>query len=67
MVESDEGMRGQGEMPLKMVTLMAKDGRLDDSLDPRILLPSDLLRSMLPEDCECATCLVWRDVEDIPL
>ncbi len=36
----------------KMVTLEAKDGRLDEQMEARLLLPSDLLKSMLPEDRE---------------
>ena len=37
--------------PTKLVVLQARDGTLDDPVDAAILLPSDLLKSMLPEDC----------------
>ncbi|TFJ86694.1 hypothetical protein NSK_001782 [Nannochloropsis salina CCMP1776] len=37
------------EGPPKYITLQARDGTLDEPVDARILLPSDLLRSMLPE------------------
>jgi hypothetical protein len=43
-----DGGNENGEQHL--VTLVAKDGPLDEQLDARILLPSDLLKSMLPED-----------------
>ncbi|KAM3569873.1 hypothetical protein VYU27_008034, partial [Nannochloropsis oceanica] len=39
---------GEGA-PQKFVTLQARDGALDEPVDARILLPSDLLKSMLPE------------------
>jgi len=38
--------------PPKYITLQARDGTLDEPVDARILLPSDLLRSMLPEKCK---------------
>jgi hypothetical protein len=41
----------------KLVTLEAKDGRLEEPMEARLLLPSDLLKSMLPEDRE------WSDWE----
>lgn len=40
----------------KLVTLEAKDGRLEEPMEARLLLPSDLLKSMLPEDRECCLC-----------
>jgi hypothetical protein len=42
---------GEGA-PQKFVTLQARDGALDEPVDARILLPSDLLKSMLPESCK---------------
>jgi hypothetical protein len=55
-----EGGEGGGSTPLsgKKVTLLARDGPLDDTVDAAVLLPSDLLKSMLPEDreCVCAVC-----------
>lgn len=38
-------------MPL--VHLEAKDGKLDQPIEASLLLPSDLLKSMMPEDREC--------------
>ncbi len=42
---------GEGA-PQKFVTLLARDGALDEPVDARILSPSDLLKSMLPESCK---------------
>lgn len=51
VVVRSAAMEVSGE-PVHLVTLVAKDGALDEQLDARILLPSDLLKSMLPEDRE---------------
>ncbi len=37
--------------PKKLVMLQARDGTLDEPVDAAILLPSDLLKSMLPDKC----------------
>jgi hypothetical protein len=44
----------------KLVLLEAKDGKLDEPMEARLLLPSDLLKSMLPEDRECFACFFVR-------
>lgn len=49
--QASKGSKG-GRMPL--VHLEAKDGKLDQPIEAQLLLPSDLLKSMLPEDRACS-------------
>ena len=46
--DMDESATNQ---PKKLVMLQARDGTLDEPVDAAILLPSDLLKSMLPDKC----------------